>query len=544
MPRHKGFADCLIPGRSRYTLVHLVQNWRVQKPAVSTKGGLVVSQNAVAARIGAEALGNGGNAVDAVLATAFALAALEPWNSGLGGMGFLVAELAGAANAEVVDFGPLSPRALDPRAYPLTGRVKSGLFTWPEVEGDRNIHGPLSFAVPSAVRGYALASERLGRLSWRDLVTPAARLAARGLPLDWFTTLKIAYAAADLRRYEESRRIYLADGLPPCAPPEGETPRRSLGRLAMTLERLAREGAEDFYKGEIAAAILADVGAAGGVLSAEDLALCEARIRAPLEVAYRGARLKTPAGMTAGGSFAQVLSALSPQHLGASPDARYFTALLAALQSVYARRLETEGEGEIGAQTSTTHITAVDREGGIAALTTTLLSTFGSRFVLPQTGILMNNGILWFDPRPGRPNSIAPNKRALTNICPVIGSREGRPFFAIGASGGRRILPAVLQIASFIVDFGMDAERAAHHPRVDYSGGEEILIDRRLAAETLAALERLPGARAVEHTVLPVRFACPNFIVRGQDGLNAGIADALSPSSGAAAEPSFEEVRQ
>ena len=108
------------------------------------------------------------------------LAALEPWNSGLGGIGFMVVHRAGADRAEAVDFGPVAPRGLDPAAFPLTGGSKTELFTWPQVEGDRNIHGPLAFAVPSAVRGYAVAVERFGRMPWRELAAPAAALGARG----------------------------------------------------------------------------------------------------------------------------------------------------------------------------------------------------------------------------------------------------------------------------------------------------------------------------------------------------------------------------
>jgi len=195
--------------------MHLTQNWEVRKPGASSRGGVVASQSGMAARVGAEMLASGGSAVDAAVATAFALAAVEPWNSGLGGIGFMVVHQAGADRAEVVDFGPVAPHGLDPAAFPLTGQMRTELFTWPQVVADRNMHGPYSFAIPSAVRGYALAVERFGRLPWRELVKPAVTLARAGLPVDWFTTVKVASAAADLRRYDESRRVWLPDGLPP-----------------------------------------------------------------------------------------------------------------------------------------------------------------------------------------------------------------------------------------------------------------------------------------------------------------------------------------
>src|SRR5215472_7053134 len=518
--------------------MHLTQNWEIRKPGVSSRAGIVASQNATAAEVGAEILAADGTAVDAAVATAFALAAVEPWNSGLGGIGQLVVHQAGAERAEVADFGPISPNGLDPAAFPLTGEMRTELFTWAQVAGDRNMHGPLSFMIPSAVRGYALALERFGRMPWRELVAPATLLARAGLPVDWFTTVKVASAAADLRRYDESRRIWLPDGLPPICPAETDNVSLPLGRLAETLQRLAEAGPDDFYQGEIARSIVADTRAAGGVLSVEDLGRYRARIVPSLDIPYRGATFQTAPGMTAGPTLARVLGRLAEQRFtGGSPDAGYFEAVIDALRQAYIERLETMGDSEAGPPTSTTHITVVDRQGGIAALTTTLLSSFGSRYVLPGTGILMNNGVMWFDPQPGRPNSIGPGKRALTNMCPVVVARDGRPWFGVGASGGRRILGAVLQLASFVVDFGMEPFAAAHHPRVDVNGSERIGLDCRLPPAILERLSAQPGATLVEHNAFPARFACPNLVLRGADGVNHGITDVMSPWSGAVAEP-------
>ncbi len=242
--------------------------------------------------------------------------------------------------------------------------------------------------------------------------------------------------------------------------------------------------------------------------------------------------------MTAGPTLAGILRTLGVRRFAGTPDADYFEALVEALRQGYAERLDTMGDVETGSLTSTTHITAADRQGGIAALTTTLLSSFGSRYVLPGSGILMNNGVMWFDPRPGRANSIGPGKRALTNMCPVVVARDARPWLGIGASGGRRILGAVLQLASFILDFGMDPEAAAHYPRIDVNGSERFGIDRRLSPEIIERLSGQPGATLVEHTVLPSRFACPNLVLRGADAMNYGISDVMSPWSAAVAEPS------
>jgi gamma-glutamyltranspeptidase / glutathione hydrolase len=517
--------------------VQLTQNWEIRKPGASSRNGIVAAQNRTAAEVGAGILAAGGAAADAVVATALALAVVEPWSSGLGGVGFMVVHPAEGERAEVIDFGPIAPRVLDPAAFALTGGTRAELFTWPQVEGDRNMRGPLSFAVPSAIRGYALAIERFGRMPWRELIAPAVGLARRGLPVDWFVTLKVANAAADLQSYDESRRIWLPNGLPPVCPPEGDTPRLPLGQLSETLERLAAAGPDDFYRGEIARSIAADSREAGAFLSAEDLAHCRARIGPALAIRYRGATLQAAPGMTAGPTLARILSKLAEQHFAANPDAAYFAALAEALRQAYADRLEHLGDAEATSPTSTSHITAIDRDGGIASLTTTLLSLFGSHFVLPGTGILMNNGVMWFDPRPGRPNSIAAGKRALTNMCPLVAARDGQPWFGLGASGGRRILAAVLQLASFITDFGMTPEAAAHHPRIDVSGTGRLSIDCRMPSGIAGRLLAEPGAALVEHTVYPSRFACPNLVLRDADGLNRGIADSMSPWSAAVAEP-------
>ena len=521
-------------------MAQLMQNWVVRKPVAASRGGIVAAQNGVAAAVGAEVLASGGSAVDAVVATAFALAVREPWNSGLGGIGFMVVTPPGGGRAEVVDFGPIAPAGLDPAAYKLTGETVTELFTWPRVEGDRNMHGPTSFAIPSAVRGYALAVERFGRTPWRELVAPAVALARQGLPIDWWVTLKTAAAAEDLRRYDESRQIWLPGGLPPVCPPNDQPTALALGRLADTLARLAEYGPDDFYQGDIARAIAGDVREGAGALSADDLAHCRARLVPSLEIPYRDYTFHAARGLTAAPTLADVLDRLAGRRFAQTPDAVYFEALIDALQQAYHARLEGLGDLQPPGESCTTHITAIDREGGIAALTTTLLSSFGSRYVLPQTGILMNNGIMWFDPRPGHANSLMPGKRALSNMCPLVAARDGRARFGVGASGGRRILAAVAQLASFIVDFAMTAGEAAHHPRIDVSGEAGIAIDRRLPELIRDRLASRAGATLVEHTVLPARFACPNLVLRSEDGLNYGVSDAMSPWSAAVAEPGKE----
>jgi gamma-glutamyltranspeptidase/glutathione hydrolase len=160
----------------------------------------------------------------------------------------------------------------------------------------------------------------------------------------------------------------------------------------------------------------------------------------------------------------------------------------------------------------------------------------GSRVVLPGTGILMNNGVMWFDPRPGGPNSMAPGKRPLTNMFPVILSDGGgRPWMAAGASGGRRIMAAVLQLTAFVAGFGMTPEAAAHQPRIDVSDPHNVTADARLDPDILRALQANGPTEVVEHGVLPINFACPNLVVQ-DTGARTGISDAASPWSAAVAQ--------
>src|SRR5262245_56048450 len=168
-----------------------------RKAVVKSAGGIVASQSRLAARVGAEVLAAGGNAVDAAVATSFAVGVLEPWMSGIGGGGFMVIAPADGT-PQVIDSGMVAPAALDPRDYPLIGGTAPGLFAWPAIKEDRNLKGAPSVAVPGLVAGLGLALERFGTIDWRGALAPAIKLAERGLPLDWYSTLSIAVGAREL----------------------------------------------------------------------------------------------------------------------------------------------------------------------------------------------------------------------------------------------------------------------------------------------------------------------------------------------------------
>jgi len=479
--------------------------------------------------------------VDAAVATGFALAAVEPWNSGLGGIGFMLVYSAKQQRVSVVDFGPVSPGGLDPAAFPLTGRGSTtrDLFTWPAVKDDRNVHGPLSIAVPGHPDGLGLALEQFGTMKLAEVMKPAIALAEQGIAVDWFLTLKVATMVQELARYPVTRDIWLPGGFPPVTAAGAALERLKLKGLAATLKRLAGAGRRDFYEGEIAAATVKDMKAMGGVLSAEDLRGYRARVVEPLMAGYRSTQFALAPGLSAGPSMLHAFNGLRGARFRRNgPHADAFVAYARVLRQAYAERLETMGEtADRRAPSTTTHLNVVDRHGNMVALTQTLLSVFGSKVVLPGTGILMNNGIMWFDPRQGTPNSLAPGKRPLTNMCPVIALRGGKPWFAIGASGGRKIFPAVLQISSFLVDHGLDLDEAFHHPRIDASEAEYVALDPRLPAAVGKALAAKYPTRLNELVVYPTNYACPSAVLRDTKRReNSGMADVMSPWSGAVAE--------
>jgi gamma-glutamyltranspeptidase / glutathione hydrolase len=514
-----------------------VGSWELTKPALSSAGGVVAGQSLRAARAGAEVLAAGGNAVDAAIATGMALCAAEPWMSGLGGCGYMIVQPADGAGASLVDFGTIAPRALDTGRYVLVpgGGGDDALFGWPRVIEDRNVIGADSIGLPGHVDGMRLASERFGRLPWAELLAPAIVLAEQGVRLDWFGALSIAVVAEDLARFGPTRRIYLPDSLPPVPEGEGRPRYLPLGELAKTLKHLAAAGPRDFYEGEIARSLVRDLQAAGSAIALDDLSNYRAKIGPALEFDYRGHRIATAAKLTAGPTLKRVMEQLGGRAIaGAEPLSSDYLAYVRALRLAYDERLARDGEEESRAS-CTSHLSVVDRDGMMVALTQTLLSRFGAKVLLPSTGILMNNGIMWFDPRPGRPNSIAPGRQPLANMCPAIVRRGGRPWLALGASGGRRILPAVAEILSFAIDHGMDLERAFHQPRLDESARGIVTLDRRLPAAVAEALSALGPVEIGASEPYPMLFACPSAVMRlGQT--NIGMSEIVSPWSGAVAE--------
>ena len=506
----------------------------VRKVVIATEAGVVAAQHRRAAEVGAAVLAAGGDAVDAAVATSFALGVVEPWMSGPAAGGCMTLWRADEGRARVVNYGMRSPRELNPDDYPLTGDGRSSdLFPWPCVVDDRNVQGASAVAVPGVVSGMGLAHARYGRKAWRELVAPAVQMAQEGLLADWYSGLITASTAKALSLDPDAAAMFLDEGRWPIVGSWTAGTQRRLNQqaLAGSLRQIADEGPRALYEGALAAALVRDVRAKGGSLSEADLASYQAEWAEPLAIPYRGGHVYAAPGLTGGPTLAQALRLLEQgfQPGGRGPDAGAYRAVARSLDTAFRVRLSDMGDHESPkAPGCTTHFSVVDRHGNLCAVTQTLLSIFGSRVVSPSTGILLNNGIMWFDPEPGKPNSLGPDKRCLANYCPVVGVAADGRRFALGASGGRKILGAVLQLSSFLMDHGMSLEAAFHQPRIDVSGDGQITADQSLGPEIQNALAQEMPTSTARRTVYPYPFACPAGVLR--DGVrNMGCTEIMSP---------------
>ncbi len=510
----------------------------IRKTVCQSSGGIVAAQHRVAAEVGARVLAEGGNAIDAAIATSFAIGVVEPWMSGLAGGGAMLVYDAKKNKTHAIDYGMRSSKSLDPADYPLSGGTASDLFPWPEVVGEKNVHGPGSIAVPGLVDGVRIAHENFATKPWAELVQPAVDLALEGPLIDWFSSLLITCAARQINLYDTSRDIYFRDGFPIISQwTAASEDHLDFSQLAQTLKRVAEKGARELYDGELARAIASDVQRLGGSLTEHDLASYQAKLIDPLDIKYRDAVISVVPGLTAGPTLAHTLKALEEfqPEPASPPDAPMYAAYADALDKAYAHRLATMGDVEGGrGETCTTHFSVVDRHGNMVSMTQTLLSLFGSKVTLPSTGMLMNNGIMWFDPVAGNPNSLGPDKKCLMNVCPVIGHKQDLSF-ALGASGGRKIMPAVMQLSSFLCDFDMGLEQAFHHPRIDMSGGGNVVADIGLDEETHHQLASTHSVTPARRTTYPFFFACPSAVAR-KAGVNSGMSEIMSPWGDAIAE--------
>ncbi|MFT4181743.1 MAG: gamma-glutamyltransferase [Rhizobium sp.] len=502
------------------------ESWQVGKTQTVSRHGMVACQHWQAAEAGARVLSAGGNAVDAAVVTGLVLSVVEPWLSGIGGGGFMLRADGASGAVDVLDFNVVSPAGLNPDDYKVIGGKDEDWFNWPAVEGDRNLIGYGSICVPGAIAGFAEALEKFGTISWEEALAPAIEQAKRGLQVDWYAALALAIDGHNLARFPASAGLFLRDGRAPRVPEGGKALFLPMTAKAATFERLARAGARDFYEGQIAATMVADLARGGSALSATDLSAYRPRWLPSQAQDYKGSTIHAVPGLSGGPTLLKALCELETG-LGA-PDP-----LSAEAARAFARALQHANDdryrslGHAAGQSCTSHVSVVDRDGTMVSLTNTLLSRFGSKVVVPELGFLLNNGMMWFDPRPGRPNSLAAGCLPLANMSPVIATRDGVPELALGAAGGRQIVSAVTQILAYLLAYDLSPERALSVPRIDVSGAT-VRINSAAASDAAALISAEYDVQLIEDTLYPVNFAVPSLVLR-RDGINTGMVHPRNP---------------
>jgi gamma-glutamyltranspeptidase/glutathione hydrolase len=502
--------------------------WHHSKTEPVARGGMVTAEHPLAAEAGVEMLRDGGNAVDAAVAAAFVMGVVEPFTSGIGGIAGLVIRRADGTVVSI-EGGTRAPLGVRADMFELVGDgTRAGMYLWPAVKHGANIEGATSVSVPGQAAALCLALERYGSLPRRRVMEPAIRLARQGFEIDWYVALAFAMYAERLWKAGDARRIFFRPSGAPFRPPIGTEPSDRVVQtdLARTLECIARDGPEVLYRGEIAAAIVADVRANGGVLGAEDLAKYEARVGTPVQTMYRGHRVITLDGLSGGATVARALTVLDAFPVGAKEQGGvdHLHLVAEALRAAFLYRFSQLAD-------HTTHLNAIDKEHTMVSLTQTLGQGFGSGFIPKGTGVVLVDGMTWFDPVPGHPNSIAPGKRVLWAGAPTLIVRGDAPLLAVGAPGGRKIMSAVTQAIVNVVDFGDGPQDAVNRPRV-HDEGEGLLVDSRIPSEVRDGLAALGHEVEIkEETLMSAWFARPNAIlIDPKTGELRGGVDQLKPA--------------
>jgi len=537
--------------------------WDIQKSEAVSSGAMITAEHPLAAEAGARILSEGGNAVDAAVAAAFAMGVVEPTTSGLGGVAWCVIRQPDGT-ITTLDGSGAAPGRATADMYELQSGGSAGMYGWPMTKGNAQNHGYLSAGQMGALGVLCHALERYGSMARVTVMRDAIALAADGWESDWSLTLALALYYDRLAPIDASRAVFFREGRYPLRAPTGLEPGdRVIQRdLAESLRAIAASGPDVFYRGELGRAIVQDVQAHGGILSEGDLESFEVRERAPLGIDYRGLQLRTLPG--ASGAITTIemlrilegfelakLEPLSPMalHLIAEAQRRAFADRFTYLadeavvgSAIYERLVSADhvaaaratiDPGRATPKTAavpvppsadcTTHVNVVDREGRMCALTTTLGGAFGSGVVAAGTGIMLANVMTWFDPRPGRPNSIAGGKRILSAIVPLMLLKNGAPFACAGAPGGRRIMSAMLHVVTNLVDWEQPPQRAVNAPR-SHCEGEPLLLDTRIpqaACDALAAMGHQVSPKI--ETFASSHFARPSaIVVRGRE-LRAGV---------------------
>ncbi|TWI81803.1 gamma-glutamyltransferase 1 [Roseibium hamelinense] len=515
-----GQQAAIISGRDRFHPV-LAQN------------GMVASQEAVATRVGVAILKKGGNAVDAAIATGFALAVTLPRAGNLGGGGFMMIHMANTGETEALDYREKAPAA-----------ATRDMFLNEDGEPDKtkSRFSGLAIGVPGTVAGFAAAFEKhgSGRLTWADLVEPAIELAENGIVVTQDLSGSLLSRVDRLTQDPATAKVFYKNGFIPYLP--GETLKQS--DLAETLRKIARQGAAGFYTGEVAQKIVSKVQAEGGGMTLEDLAGYEAVWRSPVMGSYRGYTVASMPPPSSGGvHIVQILNMLEDHPVSdyGHNSAKTMHLISEAMKRAYADRseylgdpdfvevpvtgltdrayakelMETVSFDEATASSSikpgnpvpyesneTTHYSVVDRDGNAVSNTYTLNFSYGVGLMADGTGVLLNNELDDFSAKPGVPNAygliggaanaVAGDKRPLSSMSPTLVFKDGAFFLATGSPGGSRIITTTLQIILNVVDHGMNIAEASAAPRFHHQWlPDEIRIEEGVSPDTVFLLEQL-----------------------------------------------------
>ncbi|HXV78757.1 MAG TPA: gamma-glutamyltransferase [Candidatus Binatia bacterium] len=488
--------------------------------------GIVVSDHPLATQAGQEILARGGNAVDAAIATGFALAVVDQASSGLGGGGFMIIYDARDKRAHALDFRETAPEAAHADLYVRNGKPVPSL----------SLTGALAVAVPGEAAGLLAALKRFGSLPLGVLMAPAIRLATEGFPLDPTLRYAIERQSSAMKRFPDLGRVFLVKDE---VPPEGEIIRQP--ELGRTLQAIVAEGADVFYQGWIAQAIVETVKKEGGVLSLEDLRSYKPIWREPLVGRYRKRTVVTMPPPSSGGvALIEMLNVLEAYPLNklAPNSATHLHLLAEVMKHAFADRAQYLGDpdfvkapiptlmskdyaawirGRLSPvktypakyyglgnfkveQGGTTHFSVLDRFGNAVACTLSVNTRFGSKILVPKTGIVLNNEMDDFAIHPSgnvyglvgnHANSLQPKKRPLSSMAPTVILQGDRPELIVGAAGGPRIISAVLQTVLNVLDFQMPLKEAVEAARIHHQWmPDELIVEDKLPPETKKSLER------------------------------------------------------
>jgi gamma-glutamyltranspeptidase / glutathione hydrolase len=488
------------------------------------KHGMVVAMEAIAADVGVSVLQKGGNAVDAAVAVGFALAVTHPFAGNIGGGGYMLVRLADGRTA-FIDFRERAPE-------------KSAKNMYLDAKGDPtrdSIEGWRSSGVPGSVRGFEIALAKYGRRGWAENMAPAIELASRGFPVSYALAESLK-GSRSLGASPESKRIFQKNG---AFYEAGETLVQP--ELAQTLERIAKNGPNEFYEGETAKRFADEMAKHGGIISLADLKNYKAIERTPLSGTYRGYTIVTAPPSSSGGiallEMLGIIEGTGYEKAGAgSASAIHYVA--EAMRRAYADRNEYVGDPDfvkvpiaglldraylaklrasidperatasdavrpgrpVGSeQMETTHYSVVDADGNAVAVTYTLNGGYGNGITVPGLGFLLNNEMDDFAAKPGtanmfglvqgEANAIAPGKRPLSSMTPTIVVKDNTLFMTVGAPGGSRISTAVLQVILNVIDFGMNVQDAVDAPRFHHQWlPDKLSLERGISPDTVALL--------------------------------------------------------